>query len=158
MSHLQNIAPWAVAIAALIGFLGVLVGGVIAWANRKPDRMELITDGAWKLKGEAERQLASALVRITDLEGQLRGITDKLLSVEASGIAQIEAQKVLHTAQLKAQQAIHEADMATKDGIILRLTEKVDALELKVNQLSAVPVVTVSTTETTTKTNAHPLT
>jgi hypothetical protein len=41
--------------------------------------------------------------------------------------------------------------MATKDGIILRLTEKVDTLELRLNQLS-VPIVTVSNTETVTTT------
>lgn len=154
MSALQNIASWTVPIAALIGFLGAIVAGIFLIASRKPDRMELVTEGAWRLKGEAERQLASALTRITDLEGQLRALADKLSQVESAHNAAMVAQTVQHKAEMEAQAVRHKAEMETKDGLILRLSEKVDALELKVAQLSA-PVVTVSTTETTTTTKPH---
>jgi hypothetical protein len=106
MTVLQNIAPWMIGIASLIGFIGVIVGGIIGWVNRKPDRMELITDGAWKLKGEAERQLNSALARITDLETQVRETASKLAQVESANAAQIEAAQKVHEAEMLAKQTL----------------------------------------------------
>lgn len=150
---LQNVLPYITVIGSIVGFLGVIVGGTFAWINRKPDRSKLVIDGAWKLKGEAERQLADALTRIAALEARVRDNENDMRALNAAHAAALAAQERLHQADLLAKEKVYKADMEVKDRIIVRLEEKVDALVVRLNEYTSAPITTVSTTETRTVTN-----